>query len=859
MTTLIDAFIDRGLELAEVADQGAPFHERERWQAFVENFREVVELPLPRIHRRLRVPLDVAGRMLGSLAGETRAYARFWLPPGAQALTARQLQADASRAALDRLVDAWRHVVAEVAPDAGGQLIAMLDPSKLADLLDPGDFPAQAPDEEWSVWDPSTRAALASFGGSIPAEESAALLLGLWSGSGRAPQLPQDWERAEVWMSAGVRRVDVPEDLASARVWAMSRQGPIHTDGTGDGHSEFVAWAFRRASTWPTFISPDPEIHRRLFTEGFGEAETWPEWVRTAVSANKVAPTSTAVTHVPKAPTVENLLEELDALVGLDHVKAQIHSIVDLVRLEHQRVEQGMARSPIGLNMVFTGNPGTGKTTVAGLYGEILRAVGALPGGPLVEVTRADLVGKYHGESAQRMRRALDAAEGGVLFIDEAYSLAKGGSRGEASTVIDELVAAMETRFGRVAVVVAGYPAPMAAFLSSNPGLTSRFREPLLFPDLSDGALYETFVGMLEKAQYRLEAGAGPAVRDHIASQSRGQGFGNAREMRKLVDIVRQNLATRLKSDPESAPDLITAADVPTAGIARVDPAAFDAAMASIHAMAGLAPVKEKLQQLADQVRVNQLIHDQGGGANIPEIGHMVFVGNPGTGKTSVARHLGAAFAGLGLLRSGHVHQVGRSDLIGQFLGQTAPKVKEAVLAALDGVLFIDEAYSLVAPSPGGHDQYGLEAVTTLVELLDLHRDRLVVVMAGYPQPMDDFLAANPGLGSRVRHNVEFPDFAGDELETIAREMLAARGRRASDATIGLLGARTLERSGQDDYANARDLRNLIDEAMARQATRVVNESSSLREDKEFLTTIQDVDVPAESHVVPNPGIGFHL
>jgi probable Rubsico expression protein CbbX len=235
--------------------------------------------------------------------------------------------------------------------------------------------------------------------------------------------------------------------------------------------------------------------------------------------------------------------------------------------------------------------------------------------------------------------------------------------------------------------------------------------------------------------------------------------------------------------------------------------------------LVGLAPVRRRIREIAALLLVDKLRKDLGLVGEPPTL-HMSFTGNPGTGKTTVALRMADILHRLGYIRSSHLVTVTRDDLVGQYIGHTAPKTKEVVKKAMGGVLFIDEAYYLYRPE--NERDYGQEAIEILLQVMESRRDDLVVILAGYADRMGSFFASNPGFRSRIAHHIDFPDYTAGELLEIGKRMLARQSYRLSDAAEQALGEYIARRMRQPHFANARSIRNALDRARLRQATRLL-------------------------------------
>jgi len=262
--------------------------------------------------------------------------------------------------------------------------------------------------------------------------------------------------------------------------------------------------------------------------------------------------------------------------------------------------------------------------------------------------------------------------------------------------------------------------------------------------------------------------------------------------------------------------------------------------------LVGLAPVKARIREVAAFLVVSRARKQLGLEASTPNL-HMCFTGNPGTGKTTVALRMADILHRLGYVRKGHLVSVTRDDLVGQYIGHTAPKTKEILKKAMGGVLFIDEAYYLYRPE--NERDYGQEAIEILLQVMENQRDDLVVILAGYKDRMDTFFRSNPGFSSRIAHHIDFPDYNEDELLAIARLMAQQLNYRLPDDAEAALREYIGRRVQQPRFANARSIRNALDRARLRQANRLFNgaEQSGGTTSAEALQTISAADIHASS------------
>lgn len=515
-------------------------------------------------------------------------------------------------------------------------------------------------------------------------------------------------------------------------------------------------------------------------------------------------------------------MSALNELIGLSNVKTKIERQLNTVRAYGGKKGPG--------HYIFAGNPGTGKTEVARLMGNIFKAMGLLKKGHLVECKKADLVAEHVGGSAIKTRKKCEEALDGVLFVDEAYLLVNTEPTGNKfATAFDEeayteIMTFMDNNRGRVCVIFAGYTDKMKIFRDANPGMLRRIGEDriILFPDYNANELFDIFALFARKDEdgFTLSPEFAREIRTVIAkmSKNRTETFGNAGEMRNLFDRCKEGAAQRfVETGNVDLKYTLTVEDIPEELYLRASEAEFESAMASLNEMIGLADVKETLSAILD----TKLIYEEERIA-----GHYVFSGNPGTGKTEVARKLGAIFKAMGMLRSGHVVECRKADLVAGAVGQTAIKARQKCEEALDGILFVDEAYELVNTEPTGNkfsSTFDEEAYTEIMAFMENNRHRVCVIFAGYANLMEKFLDANDGMRSRVTKVVHFPDYSADEFVQILALMAKKEGFTFApdfeDAAREAIAVRKKECAGK--FANAREVRELFNKFKQNVAVRM--------------------------------------
>lgn len=480
-----------------------------------------------------------------------------------------------------------------------------------------------------------------------------------------------------------------------------------------------------------------------------------------------------AVPVVEQQSASEYLEQAFAALVGMDVVRQEILRQASYIHVQKLRAMQGM-RVPKwpSRHLVFLGNPGTGKTTVARIIAGLYLRLGILKTDKVVETDRSGLVAPYIGQSALKTRALVESALGGVLFIDEAYALARSGPQDFGHEAIETLLKMMEDHREDLVVIVAGYTAEMDKLLQSNPGLASRFNRYLHFPDYSPPELIQILQNFCATQSYVLDAAVVPGLQTILGREIQRQSdhFGNARHMRNLFERATEAQAQRVCGLPNVAvTDLqtILIVDVESAlgealPVADGNAANYAQVMDRLNGLVGLQNVKQQVQRLLAFVRIQHARSKAGSKVAGGFSQHLVFTGNPGTGKTVVARIVADLYFSLGLLASNRLVEVDRSGLVAGYVGQSALKTRAVIESALGGVLFIDEAYALTVGD--SESDFGREVVDTLLKAMEDHRGELVVIVAGYTAPMQEFIQSNAGLRSRFNHRIVFDDYSAQEL-----------------------------------------------------------------------------------------------
>ena len=526
--------------------------------------------------------------------------------------------------------------------------------------------------------------------------------------------------------------------------------------------------------------------------------------------------------EAPKAVSYTDCLSKLNGMVGLAGVKKEISNLAAFLNLQIRRGETNTFQ---GKHYVFTGNPGTGKTTVARIMADVFRTLGILSRGQLVEADRSKLVAGFSGQTAIKTNQLIDSAMGGVLFIDEAYTLKSNDGDSFGAEAIDTLLKRLEDDRGKFICIVAGYTDQMHDFIDTNPGLKSRFTQTIHFDDYTPDELTEIFINLAKGKNFTVDEETKGAIHRQFEQLylRRDKNFGNAREARRIFDQAIEKQSQRLV-EAINNPDFkeedmyrITTADLPMAQSEQARP--LDEVLNELDDFIGMRSVKNMIRRLAVQSMFMKQRAAMGAGKVQQMAMNFVLTGNPGTGKTSIARKMGEVLQAMEILPTSRVLEVSRATLVGKYMGETPKIVNNVCDKAMGGILFIDEAYTLSSE----HDQYGKEAIDTLMKRMEDDRGKFVVIAAGYKDEMETFLAVNPGLASRFTHKMHIDDYNEDELLAIYKKMAGKDNYKLSPEAefklMDLICRKVINKS--ESFGNAREMRNMLDATIQQLSMRV--------------------------------------
>lgn len=542
-----------------------------------------------------------------------------------------------------------------------------------------------------------------------------------------------------------------------------------------------------------------------------------------------IKPENIVISH--REEKIEEALEKLNNLVGVPEVKAKVNEIMKY--LEYQR-KIGEEQN-INCNMVFKGNVGTGKTTVTKIMAEILYALGVARTNKVIEVTGKDLIGSHLGETAPKTGKVIKNAVDGILVINEANTITT--SKGNADfplEAITTLCEGMDRYKDRLVVILSGDMKEMSAFLSKYSNLASRIGFEIGFDDFSTEELMQIFNRKLEEKGYTIEEDALKRINKNIERTRIARNFTNARYVDNLFEKL---ILSHSCSDPsDDKLKSITLLDVENVENANIDrDKTVDDILKELNSLIGLAEIKKVIDGFVSVLEFNKKLNRKAD-FNM----HMIFKGNAGTGKTTVARLIANIYYSLGYINKNKVVEVQSQDLIAEWLGQTGPKTQAVIESALDGVLFIDEAYSLMEHR-GTNASYTAEAIATLLKAMEDYKGRLIVIFAGYTEEMMQFRDLNPGLKSRIGFELTFTDYTIDELVQIFEKKVHDQELEVDKKALNKVRKIVEEAKKVENFGNGRFVDNMVQKVIIEHAKRLKDEN-----DLDVLRLITEEDISSE-------------
>lgn len=520
------------------------------------------------------------------------------------------------------------------------------------------------------------------------------------------------------------------------------------------------------------------DLIERILTKFYGEAQNVEEITAEFVPYYKVD------------KNYEDILKAMDELVGLEKVKETFLEIPYML----QESPKGMVPS---LHMAFVGNSGTGKTTVAQLAADLLYSMGVIQRNKVVSISALDMIGKYVGETSRLTKDYCKQAYGGILFIDEAYLLAqsKNGSNNDQikQECIGTLIQEMENNRDRLIVIFAGYSKEMDVFLhESNSGLGSRLYKIVEFEDYSDDELMEIFERMCKKDNYQITIKAKEKVRLKLTALRYSRDFGNARTVRNVYLEAKKEYRRMKDTDSKIFEERHIILDTNLRDYSTVK--------GELDEMIGLEKAKLEISRTIETCRFSKEA-----GIDVPISKHMLFLGNAGTGKSTVAKLFCQMLFSIGASKSPNCESIAAGDLLGR--RNPVEALKEYCTKASGGVLFIDEAYALKSDA-----RYCSSCISILLDVMEEERENITIILAGYEEEMKKFLNENQGLRSRFPVTVRFEDYSIDQLIEIFITLCSKYGFSISRNGLEKFKSVINDEKNMDNFGNARTVRNIFEQ-----------------------------------------------
>lgn len=532
--------------------------------------------------------------------------------------------------------------------------------------------------------------------------------------------------------------------------------------------------------------------------------------------------------------SVESILGRMDELVGLETVKAEFRNIYRM------QVAGLLDRENTRYHMIFSGNPGTGKTTVARLTADLFYRMGIIRTNKLVMVKPCDMVSEWIGGTGTKAMDVIQRAYNGVLFVDEAYGFA---NMDRGNELLNILLQEMENNSHKLVVIFAGYTEEMRELLKANPGLGSRIGQELVFNDYSVEELTRIFLQMCKKDGFTLDPAAADELDDCIHALMTREFFGNARDVRNML----QDLKEVWSEDYYNAyiangrEEVDVEREFKPHHFVKIMPPKKEV---SINDLIGLDVMKQKLEIFKKQVKYQKHLKEKGFG-NVADFSmHMIFTGNPGTGKTTVAKLIADDLYSIGMLKTNRLVIAERKDLVGIY-GDTAQRTADIIRKAVGGVLFIDEAYALSGNRNGSN-----ECIEVLLTAMEEHKADTVFIFAGYVNEMQEFLASNPGIQSRIGYTFHFEDYTPENLTNMYQKKMKKMGFQIAEDAVEKVREIMEYFQAVKNFGNGRFVNHVIHQTISQRAIR------------EFGKQYKDIcaeDIPTIKTLIETAPNGMHL
>ena len=522
----------------------------------------------------------------------------------------------------------------------------------------------------------------------------------------------------------------------------------------------------------------------------------------------------------------ETIEESFSNIIGMENVKDKLREFEKYMLFQAKAKANDLKLSSNNMHMVFTGNPGTGKTTIARIIAKMLYDLGMIKENKLIEVSKKDLIAEYIGQTAPKTMEVIEKAIGGVLFIDEAYSITQ-GKDGFGLESVATLIKAMEDYKDQLVVIFAGYKAEMHDFINSNPGIASRIGYTFDFPDYTVEELIEIYKRKMNNMGFEIDSNSDIELRKICSYFSRRKSFGNGRFVDK---IIQETIIKHSQRDTENI-KIIETEDIPSIEMInnsnKEDSESLEELLNNI---IGMEQIKEKLKDFETYIKF--VSKTQKTGIALPDQNmHMIFTGNPGTGKTTIARIIAKMLYEIGMVHENKLIEVDAKDLIAGYIGQTALKTNNVIEKAMGGVLFIDEAYGMLR----GNNSFGEEAIDTLIKAMEDYKNQFVVIFAGYKREMKSFIESNSGLYSRIGYTFDFQDYTDDELEKILYKKIELSGMKIQKNAV-LPVSKIMKYFGNvENIGNGRFVDKVFQEILMKHA----------KNNSKDLLTIKKQDIPS--------------